>query len=473
MEAIEAAKAGKFTLILGSNVNTKWFESLMQYSGPYLFTAALFLFVLKLGISIYQYIKSPNKNINEKVSLGWTILETALIGTAVVGSLVAATLFAVVTPALFFATMAADTLRNIGFFFWNIGKLALLKYSVGKQLSPTAETEPTIDDHLTKLKYQDLKKKYVGKIKAHGLGIVIGLVVTVAVGIVFLFPHIGLAAVGTTAFVVAGIKMTVAGVAGLAAAGALTLPLIPTVYKLAKWGLPKIGNGIKNGVSKVVSLFKSENKKEEQSSLIITEDKTEDKKVQPKQAPILSVAQHDDFVIIQSNLDKAIDHNLKFSVFGKHSQYREIIIDHISDKVTAKLALQKMVDKKILILVSQLRQSTTRGYHYFTEKQRPKRQQKLYALLLIKQQLNDQADPQLFNEYDNDLKNSAKLNHFTKLNKNSFDDINDLIAHIKTSLPGVQESLLLDQSDTLNIVVALQKYADKFEEKRNDVAVNM
>src|SRR3990167_10025266 len=94
----------------------------MQHMGNYLFTVNLLFLILKLGISIYQYVTSPTKTIHETGDLGWNILRAALIGTAVIGSLALASLFMVITPIVFVSTMTADTLSNIGHFFWNIKK---------------------------------------------------------------------------------------------------------------------------------------------------------------------------------------------------------------------------------------------------------------------------------------------------------------------------------------------------------------
>jgi hypothetical protein len=444
MQAAEAVESTEFTGILGSNVNPKWFDWLMQHSGTYLFTAALFLSILKLGISIYQYVKSLNKNVNENVSLGWAVLQTTMLSTAIIGTLVAAaTIFSVVTPALFVASMAADTLRNLGFLFWNIGKLASLRFQVRKKLK---EKDP-----LTELKYEALKEKYIEKINAHAVGSAVGLVMTTAVSIIFLFPHIGLTAIGAA---VVG-KITVAGIAGIAAAGALTIPLLPTVYRLAKWGLPKIGNGIRNAVKKVYSFFESKFSKDE---IITNENPNKNQEQQqqpliqntkPMRRPLLPTTKHPSFEITnETALNDAISHELPFSAFTQHSRFRETIIDHINNKELATIALQKMVNEKINSLEVQMNEGGTSGFRYFAEKQRPKRIDKLTALKLIKLHLDD---------IDDNIRKS--------------DDIMDLIKIIESYFPGVKESFFLDQSDTQNIIEALKVYAYKFfpEHANNNV----
>ncbi|HLX52608.1 MAG TPA: hypothetical protein VKR58_01615, partial [Aquella sp.] len=320
------------------------------------------------------------------------------------------------------------------------------------------------NDYLTKLKYEALKKKYVDKIKGHAIGSLVGLAMTVAVSIIFLFPQIGLGAIGTAAFVVAGVKLTVAGIACITAGCALTIPLLPTVYGFAKWGLSKIGNGINNGVKKLYSFFKSKVDKEQKSDPIISNEheKQQQASIRNIIKPSIPTAHNSNFKIKDEHaLNNAINHDIKFNAFSKHSRFRETIIDHIEDKNLATTALQKMVNKKIESLAIELEEGKTGDYlhRYSAEKQRPKREQKLYALLLIKQQLRD-SDENVFEKYLNCFKDFSKIHQ----NRSKFNDVGSLINYIESSLPGVTQSFFLDQSDTQNIIEALKVYAYKFSE---------
>ena len=225
--AIELGESSIFTSILGSNANSKWFIWLMQHMGNYLFTVNLLFLILKLGISFYQYVTSPTKTIHETGDLGWNILRAALVGTAMIGSLALASLFVMVTPILFVSTMTADTLINIGRLFWNIKKFF-------QQSS------------------EDAKKEASKKIKEYAFSSLIGFIMTAAVSIIFLFPEIGLGAVGAAGFVFLGVPVTVAGITGVVASIALaaaSIPLFPAVYQLAKQGATNILNGIKRAYS--------------------------------------------------------------------------------------------------------------------------------------------------------------------------------------------------------------------------------
>lgn len=452
LETTHTAQSAEFFGIFGSNANPKWFEWLMQYAGTYLFTIALLLSFIKLGILSYHFIKSPNKTFNQQGSLAWTVFQTALVGVALVGALVAAPVFTVITPILFVTSMALDTLRNLGLFFWNVGKLALLRFSIRKQLN-----DP--EDYLTKIKYEALKKQYVGKLIEHGIGAVIGTILTAAAAIIFLFPQIGLGAIGAAGLAIGGVKITVAAIAGIGAAGAFAIPLLPTLYRFTKWSISAIGNKIKNGIGFIKSQLTT--KHEEKSAI---DHKIEDKPEQQSliQDQIVSPIQQPEFKIdTEVKLNAAIDHQLAFNAFSLHSRFRKTIIDHIDDKELATHALQKMVNEKISILVAELKKSQTNGYQYFTEKQRPKREQKLHALLLIKEQLDNISleDREIFlDSYKDSFKNFATIKeHFSATY--TFDT---LIKHIESSLPGVKKSFFLEQSDTTNIIEAFKIYAEKF-----------
>src|SRR3990167_8957544 len=226
--AIQVGESSIFDSILGSRANSKAFHWLMQHMGNYLFTINLLFLILKLGISFYQYVTSPTKTIHETGDLGWNILRAALISTAVIGSLALASLFMVITPIVFVSTMTADTLSNIGHFFWNIKKFFQQSSS------------------------EDAKKEASKKIKEYAFSSIIGFIMTAAVSIIFLFPEIGLGAVGAAGFVFLGVPVTVAGITGVVASIALaaaSIPLFPAVYQLAKQGATNILNGIKRAYS--------------------------------------------------------------------------------------------------------------------------------------------------------------------------------------------------------------------------------
>src|SRR3990167_11094231 len=184
---IQVGESSIFASILGSRANSKAFHWLMQHMGNYLFTINIFFLVLNLCISIYQYVTSPTKTIHETGDLGWNILRAALVGTAMIGSLALASLFVIVTPILFVSTMTADTLINIGRLFWNIKKFFQQSSS------------------------EDAKKEASKKIKEYAFNSFIGFIMTAAVSIIFLFPEIGLGAVGAAGFVFLGVPVTVAG----------------------------------------------------------------------------------------------------------------------------------------------------------------------------------------------------------------------------------------------------------------------
>ena len=435
MLATQTTESIEFSAMFGSNINSKWFEWLMTQTGTYLFSFALVLSFIKLSISLYQFVKNPNKNITRTSSLGWTILQTAIIGTALAGVLVAATTFALATPILFVTAMALDTLRNAGLLIWNISKLASLRFSLRKDLN----------DPLTKLRYDALKEVYLKNIKQHVIGSIIGVVMTAAASIIFLFPHISLVAgIGTTFITIAGAKIiSIAGIAGVAAPIALLAPLVSPVLSAIKNLINRFSPG--KNLHKVI----------EQDSLIEKKPQINFPKI-ANDKPTLNIN-------TRTSLDKTMQHQLNFSAFSLHSRHREIIIEHIVDKDLATTAIQKMLDEKITILAADLQKGKMSGYTYFAEQQRPKREQKLHALLLLKQQLADKKDNSTFTPYESLFKNADRLY------KEKFDDMDTLINHIETNFLSVKQSFFLEQSDTQNVIEALKVYAGKFPEANGEI----
>lgn len=450
-QTIQVTESSTFTALLGSNVNPKWAEWLMKYSGTYSFSIALILKFLGLGISIYQFLKSPNKTLNQQSNLAWNIIQTAGAGVAIFGTLVAASLFAVITPAIFITTLALDTFRNIGLFLWNIGKLASLRFQLSEKLH-----DP--EDHLTKLKYQALKKEYLNNIKQHGIGSIVGLLITAAMSVIFLFPHISLGAVGATVVTVGAIKLSITAISAITASSALILPLAPVAFEFSKWLLPKIGNGIKNAAQKIFSFFKGEKVQEDHPS--------EESVAEQKIKPILPTEKNPNYKISDSTqLNKEIrEDDINVKTFNR--RFRETIIDHIEDKEIAKNALLHWVNDKMKILKGDLQRGKNNNT-FFGERERPKREQKLHALLLIKKYFQQDKEE----EEDVFTNNKSYFKNFELLQK-EVASIDALINFIETNLPGVKQSYFLQQSDTQNVIEALKLYAYKFPENQVSLQLN-
>lgn len=433
MQVVGVIESTEFSTIFGSNVNPKWSETLMKYSGHYLFSAALILNAIKLGLAIYQFAKSANKSLNKDASFGWTLAQTAVMSTAIFGGLIAASAFVLVTPILFVTTMAIDTLRNIGLMFWNIGQLAALRFSLRKELK-----DP--ENHLTKIRYEKLKEKYLADIKGHGIAALIGTVMTSAASILFLFPQIGLGAVGAASIALIGVKISVAQIAGFAAACALGIPTIPSVIQFAKWSMKKINQVIRRKAAK-----------ENNEELILQNPVVEKLPIEQLSTKKIHVTFN---ITTDKELETAMNYTLNFNAFSKKSNDREIIIESIQDQNLAKKALLQMIDKKMLALRTEL-QNAKNTDSYFQKQQGSKREQKLLALALIKNFLDGNANSQT----------SAMDFEIIKYNEEiskKFDSASDLISYLEKNLPKVQQSFFLEQSDTQNIIEALKVYAGKF-----------
>lgn len=441
----QTAEATDFATIFGSNAQPSWFQWLMSHVGTYMFSVALAATIVKAFSTIYHFATAPNKNINEEAHLGWGIVQTVAVVTAIAFSFTGLAALTLATPVILVASLAADTVRNIGLFAWNAIRLGMLRFKVRHALS---DSEP----NLTKLRYADLKQQYVSKMKQHGVGAIIGLIVTAAVSVIFLMPHIGLGFVGAVGFVVGGIKVTVAGILGLSAAIATVAPFIPPVLK-------KLGSGLK----KIGAWFKQKLTSKEKASLIMPAPQPQQASQQAqKKAATLKITTQAQLVAF-----KAKDPIKDFSLFGKHSEHRELIMAQICEtkKDLARSTLEEMIDKKVTQLHTEL-ENNARGYNFVGTRQRPRRLQKLHALLLIKYQLKKEAEPDadLKQYWETITKNYAQ--HFThQVNFNEVPDITTLIGllgYIKDTFPAVSASYLLEVSDTLNILHAVYTYEERF-----------
>ncbi len=448
----ETAEAADFTTIFGSNAQPSWFQWLMTHAGTYMFSVALIATVVKAFYGIYSFRKSPNKNINEQAQLGWGLVQAGLVVGAIAISFTGIAALALVTPVLLVISLGADTLRNVGLFAWNAIRLAMLRFKVRDALK-----DP--NPNLTKLRYAKLKEQYLSNMKQHAIGAVIGAVITAAATVIFLMPHVGLGFVAAVGFVVGGIKITVGAILGAAAAIAVVAPFIPPVVKKIGIGLQKLGAWFKNR-------FTSAEVKptEEKASLIVPAPapvKLEVKaKVEQQPAPlkISTEAELEHFI-----KNDPIQH---FSLFGKYSGHRELIMAHICEtkKDLAKKVLLEMVDKKIMQLDSELK-NANRGYQLVANSQRPRRLQKLQAMLLIRYHLTkDQIGEQTQKVYWQEVtkKYASHFAYVTDFEAVDVHSISALLQYINETYPAVSSSYALEVSDTVNILQAVQTYDERF-----------
>lgn len=436
--------------ISSSNIYPKWLAWVIEQAAPFKYTSAFFLALMKLGFAIYQYVKAPNKNINEKTALGWTILNTALIGTAVIGGLVAAPIFLPITVALITGAALADTLRNLGFMLWNIGMLAALRFSVRNKLN----------NPIVKAQYEKYKLKYVAKIKEYALGFVLSSLMTAVLCVVLLTPKIGLGAISATVLVIGGVKTTAAGLAGFVGNITLLVPLATLGYQLGKRLTAKIVNGVRNLFNK--SFFNSKVKTEQKNRPEVRSEQQQVAKPDIKAVKIdkdqvkgienhkqanteTSTAKCNNILNTQNaviknkdELDLALKEELKFNAFFKTSRSREVFIMFIDENKPelANALLMERVKEKIAELDTAIKLNSG----FLANKEKHKREQKREALQLI-------------------------LNHLEDKNKDTYTDINDLLVKIKDNYPAVKDSFWRDVSDTQTIINDLDVYNKRFHHR--------
>lgn len=418
-------EAVEFAAMFGANVKSTFFENMMKYAGRYLFTFTLILAFIKFAASTYQFIKNKNKNLTQTSSYFFNAIQTGLVATAIIGSLAATVVFAVLTPALFVGSMALDTLRNLGGLLFNTFKLINLRFSLRKQLADQ-------DDHLTHLKYANLKKHYIDNIKEYSLSTVIGAIATTATAIIFLFPHIGLASIGATALTVGAVKVSVAAIAGLGAATAFILPL-------AKMSFDAIKSKFTRKKAATLTPYTSDTEHISEKSLL--------KVKQPRSFSITN----------QVEVEKALQHEIKFNALTQHSQMRASIIEHIDDQEVALEAIKTMLNDKIKMIAAGLMKKPAYGSNFFYTREKPKRLQKIVALLTVKAHIFGQdAITGALEEYQSFLpKLPLKMGQ-------KFKSLDEVISYIETNLKGVHESFFLQESDTQNVLSAVKTYAHKF-----------
>ncbi|CAM4453586.1 MAG: hypothetical protein LEGION0398_MBIBDBAK_00023 [Legionellaceae bacterium] len=388
----------EFTGILGSAVNSAWFETLMKYAGTYLFTFALIFNVIKLGFSIYNFFYSRNKNAREAASLLWTMLQVSLIAVAVIGILVASTTFAVITPILFFTAIAADALRNIALLAWNFFQFIRLAILIGQEKN---------NNLIAGLQYTELKNKYLANMRQHFIGSVVLLAVATAILFIFVFPHIGLGAVSATIVTVGALNISVAGLTGVIAGISLIGSLMPLIWQTFQ----KACNYLYNSLYSVKIKYQPV-KDNDESNKIDTQEKLE-------------------------NLSNA---TLHFNAFMYQSNHRELLIKNISYKkpTLALKALIEMLDQKIKSIDDQMKASQ----HTFFTFTQTYRYEKLEALKKIKDFLENGVT-------EDNL--GSKITTF-----------DGLIDFIERQYPNIQQSFFKEESDTGNLLKALKCYAEKF-----------
>lgn len=157
----------------------------LEETGKYfMFPIAAAASVIKAALAWRQvYIDRKSRSV---VTAAVETVSALAITTAVVGALAASALFALATPIIFTATMAAKTLFHAGSAIYYAGKAA-------------AHKEP------------EKKAKYRTLAKNNAIGAAAGLVATVAVATVFLLGKIALAGIGIAAAVVGGTLAAIKG----------------------------------------------------------------------------------------------------------------------------------------------------------------------------------------------------------------------------------------------------------------------
>jgi len=418
---IRVVQRTEFSFVFGSAIQRQWFLTVTQQAGNYLFSTALILWVLRLGFVIYDYATTKNKNLNANSSLLFRTWQTCIAVTAIIGKLAAATAFFAAAPILLLAAVAADTLRNTVLLGWNTYKFSELYFRFSN----------IHDDSLTTLKVEDLKKTYTNNMKEHAKSAAAGAFFTAAITGIFLLPHVGVPAVAAIGITVAGIKITLTGLAGLSAAGVMIAPIVfPTINK----GLKKFDDVCEYVVDSIFSLMLNkpapkppQQKKEKQKVAMM-------KKEIPVAKPKVTF-----LIETKEQLKAARKHKLNFNAHSYHSSYQDLIIERTATQELALLGLKKMVDKKIKTLAPQAKDNLSWPGWW----QHKKRNQKLAALRDIKRFLE--------NDFIVDKNNNKRI-----------ETVDDLVEHIERDYPEVDHSFFLHESDTRNILKALKAYDEKF-----------
>jgi hypothetical protein len=407
----ELAETTEFSGIFGAAIKSQWFAFIMKHAGTFLFSVSFALILLKIGFDIEQYWHTRNKNLSAKAGLLWSVLQGVALGTAIAGTLFLATVFFVPTSVIFVTTMGLDTVRNVGFFLWNVYQLASLRYAVRNDLT----------DALTKLKYNYYKNIYINNILKHFIGAAIGAFCTVASAFIFLFPKIGVTFAATTIVTIGAVKVSLAGLAGIAAASAM---LAPIVVPIAVAVVSKISNLCKPLFSKVFSFFKSSDNS-------------------PKPTPVLELPKpvKQPKLVIKNFSDLALaeNHKINFNAYSYHTNTREFIIKLIdaNQQNVAFTYLRDAISNKIDLLLEQ----KSNGLSWIQAHQADKRQQKIDALQLLARFLND-------NQVTADDKKISAMD--------------ELIKFIENKYPAIDDSFFLEESDTRNILNAAKVYAERF-----------
>ena len=430
----EAANAAEFASILASDVHSRWFEILIRSAGTFLFTGALILNALKFYYACRDYSKATNKNLNQKGALAISAIQFGLIATAILGG--------VCMPILMFASIAVDTVKNILLTGWNVFKLAQLTikvrtgWSISQLLRLNFRIKNGLDDPLTQIKYEKLRKKYVEKIKEYGIGAAIGMVISAAVALVLAAPQLGLTGVAAITIGWGVIKTTLAGVFGV----------LSSVTMLGSFFAMRM---------QIKAKMKSKEEKNAKNEKRLRGEHVDDNVEQlAKNVPSVNAGQNAESIYIYPpKIKEVINHKLNFTAWSKHSLFREVIIRNI-DKDAQKSAMQvlyTMVTDKIENLKDQIIKAENSSISFLRSLQKNTRQQKIDALRLIQKFL--------LKETITDAQGSLIQN------------IAGLIAHIKATYPAVYDSFFLDKSDTSNVIKATKAFGLRFDAKQKNLSV--
>ena len=447
---VQSVQASEMTGFLSNVVNSRWFDW-FAISG----------FSIKLATYLFKFITAKNKNIYQTGLLGWGILQAAITGFAIAGTLIAATSFALLTPAIIVGSLALDTIRNITLMFWHVGKLAKLRFSLRKQL---------ITDPIARAKYLQLKTELIAKVKDYAIGSVLGLIMTSATAVAFLFPHIGLGAIAAAGLVVGGIKITLSMALGVLAVGAPMVPVFVSAIKSAYARLKSVfGNQKKNSLERAAI-------SQDKSSDFIISATLKAEKTFSAQADAQKFTQDNTKPVENTAeptitfLESAKQHKL---VNGSKRKLRPAVVYAAIDEQTAKDYLVKEIAIKVKQLTEELE-----SHNIQAKFQHKKREMKLFAMLIIYLNLTSidlngsnteqtylenvcaEYEQKLERYLDNTGEPLSQVDSPTTPSTQNSPEV--VLEYIDRYLPGVNQSFFTNHSDTEDIIKAYQVYTKRF-----------